>query len=128
MPSGPPSRTRRSRRSSSGWTAREGRTWPPTPSGAKSYGPGRRGNRAPGPRRSADLWTGTRDYDADQWKRVLGILDRIYEEFTEKAAKGRNLPLEKVREAARGRVWSGEAAKALGLVDELGGFPAASRG
>ncbi|MGZ8431602.1 MAG: signal peptide peptidase SppA [Candidatus Deferrimicrobiaceae bacterium] len=77
--------------------------------------------------RNADLWTGTRDYDADQWKRVQGILDRIYEEFTEKAAKGRNLPLEKVREAARGRVWTGEDAKALGLVDELGGFPAALR-
>ena len=80
-----------------------------------------------GPRRNADLGTGTRDYDAEQWKRVLGILDRIYEEFTEKAAKGRNLPLEKVREAARGRVWTGEDAKALGLVDELGGFPAALR-
>ena len=77
--------------------------------------------------RNADLWTGTRDYDADQWKRVQGILDRIYEEFTDKAAKGRNLPVEKVREAARGRVWTGEDAKALGLVDELGGFPAALR-
>jgi protease-4 len=30
--------------------------------------------------------------------------------------------LEKVREAARGRVWSGTDAKAKGLVDELGGF------
>ena len=76
---------------------------------------------------NADLWTWTQDYDANQWKRVQGILDRIYEEFTEKAATGRNLPVEKVREVARGRVWTGEDAKALGLVDELGGFPAALR-
>jgi protease-4 len=77
--------------------------------------------------RNADLWTWTRDYDADQWKKVQEILDRIYEEFTEKAATGRNLPVEKVREAAGGRIWTGEDAKALGLVDELGGFPAAFR-
>ena len=30
-------------------------------------------------------------------------------------------------EVAKGRVWTGEDAKALGLVDELGGFPAALR-
>jgi protease-4 len=32
-----------------------------------------------------------------------------------------------VLEAAKGRIWPGEDAKALGLVDELGGFPAALR-
>jgi len=76
---------------------------------------------------NADMWIWTRDYNERQWSRVQGVLDRIYEDFTEKAATGRRLPKEKLLEAAKGRVWTGEDAKALGLVDELGGFPAALR-
>jgi protease-4 len=52
-------------------------------------------------------------------------LDQIYEDFTAKVAAGRKLPLEKVREIAKGRVWSGADAKPRGLVDEFGGFRAA---
>jgi protease-4 len=37
-------------------------------------------------------------------------------------AEGRKIPLPKVRELAKGRVWSGADAKAHGLVDSLGGF------
>ena len=76
---------------------------------------------------NADLWSWTTDYNARQWGRVQGILDRIYGDFTEKAAAGRRIPVEKVLEAAKGRVWTGEDAKALGLVDELGGFSTALR-
>ncbi len=36
--------------------------------------------------------------------------------------QGRKLPLAKVRDEARGRVWSGADAKPRGLVDTLGGF------
>ncbi len=76
---------------------------------------------------NADMWSWTRDYNERQWERVQGVLDRIYGDFTEKAATGRRLPKEKLLEVAKGRVWTGEDAKALGLVDELGGFPAALR-
>jgi protease-4 len=76
---------------------------------------------------NADMWSWTTDYSARQWGRVQGILDRIYDDFTEKAAAGRRMPVEKVLKAAKGRTWTGEDAKALGLVDELGGFPAAIR-
>ncbi len=76
---------------------------------------------------NADMWIWTKDYNARQWSRVQGVLDRIYEDFTEKAAAGRKLQKEKLMEVAKGRVWTGEDAKALGLVDELGGFPAALR-
>jgi protease-4 len=76
---------------------------------------------------NADMWIWTRDYSERQWERVQGVLDRIYGEFTEKAATGRGMPKEKLLEVAKGRVWTGEDAKALGLVDELGGFPAALR-
>jgi len=76
---------------------------------------------------NATLWTGTQDYTPAQWAQFQGALDRIYDDFTSKAAQGRNLPKEKLLEVAKGRIWTGEDAKALGLVDELGGFPLAFR-
>lgn len=76
---------------------------------------------------NATLWTPTLDYTPAQWEKLQGILDRIYDDFTEKTARHRNLPREKVLEIAKGRIWTGEDAKELGLVDELGGFAAALR-
>lgn len=58
----------------------------------------------------------------EQWANLNHQADLIYDDFTAKVASGRKLPLEKVRDAARGRVWSGSDAKARGLVDTLGGF------
>jgi len=51
-----------------------------------------------------------------------GQLQDIYDDFTGRVAKGRNLPIERVKEIAKGRVWTGAQAKEIGLVDELGGF------
>jgi len=76
---------------------------------------------------NATVWSDTKDYTPEQWKRFEEWLDRVYKDFTQKVADGRKLPLEKVLEIAKGRIWSGEDAKALGLVDELGGFPTALR-
>jgi len=76
---------------------------------------------------NAMVFTGLQDYTPEQWTRFEGWLDRIYDDFTTKVAEGRKLPREKVLEIAKGRVWTGEDAKALGLVDELGGFPVALR-
>ena len=47
------------------------------------------------------------------------IID-IYDDFKSKVAKGRGLSAEDVEEVARGRVWTGEDALEIGLVDELG--------
>lgn len=52
-------------------------------------------------------------------------VDRIYNMFINKVAQGRKLPTQKVAEIAQGRVWSGMAAKQIGLVDEIGGLNAA---
>jgi protease-4 len=49
------------------------------------------------------------------------ILD-IQKQFVEAVARGRNLPIEKVRQIADGRILSGFQGKELGLVDELGNF------
>jgi protease-4 len=74
---------------------------------------------------NASFWTSTQDYTDAGWARLQAWLDAIYEDFTEKAARGRNLALAEVEKAAKGRAWTGSDAKALGLVDELGGFPVA---
>jgi protease-4 len=51
-----------------------------------------------------------------------GWMDKIYSGFVHRVAEGRKLPEERVREIAKGRVWTGVQAKDLGLVDQLGGF------
>ncbi|HUO98620.1 MAG TPA: signal peptide peptidase SppA [Rhizomicrobium sp.] len=61
-------------------------------------------------------------YTDEQWKAVNAQADAIYADFTKKVADGRKLPLAKVQDIARGRVWSGEDASKRGLVDKLGGF------
>lgn len=75
----------------------------------------------------ADMWSSLEPFDEGEWERFNGWLDRVYADFTGKVAAGRNLPIEQVREIAKGRVWSGVDAKRLGLVDELGGLPVALR-
>ena len=49
-------------------------------------------------------------------------VDRIYGDFTSKAAAGRKLPVDSLRAIAGGRVWTGTQGKAIGLVDQLGGL------
>ncbi|GAA4843074.1 signal peptide peptidase SppA [Algivirga pacifica] len=53
---------------------------------------------------------------------VQQFVDNFYETFTAKAAAGRNMDQEKLKEYAQGRVWTGKQAKEIGLVDELGGI------
>lgn len=67
----------------------------------------------------------TQSFTPEQWAAFNKGVDQIYNDFTAKVAAGRKLPIEKVREIAKGRVWTGADAKARGLVDEFGGFRAA---
>ena len=76
---------------------------------------------------NANMWNASRSFSPSEWARFNAWLDRIYDDFTTKVAEGRRLPKERVLEIAKGRVWTGEDAKALGLVDELGGYPTALR-
>ena len=49
-------------------------------------------------------------------------IERFYSTFVNHVAEGRNMTYEEVDEIAQGRVWSGEDALELGLVDEMGGL------
>ncbi len=66
--------------------------------------------------------SGIEPFSDAQWANLNHQADVIYDDFTSKVASGRKLPLDKVRDVARGRVWSGTDAKTRGLVDALGGF------
>ena len=61
-------------------------------------------------------------FTPEQWADLNRQADAIYADFTQKVATGRKIPLSKVQDIARGRVWSGADANTRGLVDKLGGF------
>ena len=71
------------------------------------------------------MFTGAQDYTPKEWNKFQQWLDRVYADFTSKVAEGRKLPPAKVSEIAKGRIWTGEDALRLGLVDALGGFDVA---
>lgn len=68
----------------------------------------------------ADIGTATRSMRADEEAIIQRMVNRIYEDFTNKVAEARNLPIDSVQNMAQGRVYTGAQAKTLGLVDELG--------
>jgi protease-4 len=72
--------------------------------------------------RNADFLSAMTPWDADGLAEVGAQADAIYTDFTRKVAEGRNMPLQRAQELARGRVWTGADARERGLVDELGGF------
>ena len=74
---------------------------------------------------NADVWSGNRDFSEAGWAYLQDSLDRTYADFTNKVADGRGLALERVREIAKGQVWTGRDAKERGLVDALGGYATA---
>ena len=57
--------------------------------------------------------------------RLAGVIDQVYRDFVTKVASGRHRSYEDVHKMARGHIWSGRQALALGLVDELGGVETA---
>jgi len=55
-------------------------------------------------------------------RKVAGMVDSNYRDFTSKVAASRKKPLATILELAQGRVWLGDQAKGNGLVDDLGGL------
>ncbi len=70
----------------------------------------------------SDIPTITRALSDYEKKIMQHSVDLIYADFTSKAALGRHMPVERLRRLASGRVWSGQEAKANGLVDVLGSY------
>ncbi|RTZ90852.1 MAG: signal peptide peptidase SppA, partial [Deltaproteobacteria bacterium] len=67
-----------------------------------------------------DIGYPTREMTPEDLKVLQSVVNSIYEQFVQAVAKGRHLPIEKVKALADGRVFSGVQAKKLGLVDKIG--------
>jgi protease-4 len=76
---------------------------------------------------NAGMFSAFQDFSPEARRRLDAFLDQTYRGFKEHVAAGRHLSADQVEAIAKGRVWSGEEAKAKGLVDELGGFGVALR-
>ena len=70
----------------------------------------------------AEIYSPDRRFTPDERKKIEESMQNVYDQFIERTAAARHMTPEKVDEVAQGRVWTGEQAKQLGLVDELGGL------
>ena len=69
-----------------------------------------------------DTGTPFRKMRDDERKYLQGIIDSIYEEFVNDVAEGRKMPIDKVKQLADGRIYTGLQAKETGLIDKIGTF------
>jgi protease-4 len=63
----------------------------------------------------------------DERAMLQKMADQVHTQFIDAVAQGRKLDPARVREIGNGRVYTGEEAQQIGLVDELGGIEAAVR-
>jgi protease IV len=64
----------------------------------------------------------THKLSAEEYAFMQTEVDAVYGQFIERVTAGRKLSKKAVQRVARGRVWTGSAAKQVGLVDVLGGL------
>ncbi len=74
---------------------------------------------------NATLYSDYGGFTPTERTRVEKMMKTIYQDFVSKAAAGRDKPFDEIDKIAQGRVWTGKQAKALGLVDVLGGLDTA---
>ena len=76
---------------------------------------------------NAAMFSAASDFSPAGQARLQAFLDATYRGFKDHVATGRHMSADAVEAVAQGRVWSGEEAKANGLVDALGGYEVALR-
>jgi protease IV len=69
-----------------------------------------------------DIGSPHRELTARDKELISALIADIQKQFVDAVASGRDLSIEKTREIADGRIFSGAQAKELGLVDVLGNF------
>jgi protease-4 len=77
--------------------------------------------------RHAEMLSPIRDFDAEEGAQFQSEIDSTYQLFLRRVSAGRSISLADADSLGRGRVWTGEAALANGLVDTLGGIRMAYR-
>lgn len=76
---------------------------------------------------TAAMFSGFTDFTEREWAALRWWMEEIYARFTGRVAAGRGKPVPEVEALARGRVYTGRQALALGLIDEVGDFESAVR-
>lgn len=71
---------------------------------------------------NAAIWSGVSTFSESERARFNTGVDFVYQDFTGKVANARGLTPAAMDAAARGRAWTGEDARRVGLVDEFGGL------
>jgi len=69
-----------------------------------------------------DMGSPVREMTGQEKKIIQDFVDKIHNQFIRDVAQGRKMDPKKIGELADGRIYTGEEAKALGLVDRLGNF------
>ncbi|MDR1054945.1 MAG: signal peptide peptidase SppA [Prevotellaceae bacterium] len=70
----------------------------------------------------ADMMTIYRPLEPVEKEHILRTIENIYDKFISKVSGFRGIPKDSVDNIGQGRVWSGDNASALGLVDRFGGL------
>lgn len=75
--------------------------------------------------RHAEIYSPDRPFTAEERGKMLESMQAFYDQFVEKVAQARQTTPEKIDQIAQGRVWTGQQARQVGLVDQLGGMQVA---
>lgn len=70
----------------------------------------------------SDLFSLTKDFTEEDEEKIYASSFKVYSEFLDIVAQGRELDRDYVHSIAQGKVWLGEEAKNLKLIDEIGGL------
>jgi len=72
--------------------------------------------------RFKDVGSPYREMTEEEKAYMGGLLDKVYEQFVRAVSESRGIPVERVRELAEGRLYTGEEAVENGLVDRIGTY------
>ena len=70
----------------------------------------------------SNFGTSSRPFTEEEMQYLTNMVDRGYKTFTKRVSDGRKIPVERVYEIAEGRVWLGQDALKIKLVDGIGGI------
>ncbi len=73
-----------------------------------------------------DIGNAFRQITPEEREIFQSLVDESYSEFVDVISSGRGIPEDRVREIADGRIYSGQEARDLGLVDSFGGLDEAA--
>ena len=72
--------------------------------------------------KNSQFGTTSRPFNEEEMQYLTNMVDRGYKTFTKRVSDGRKIPVERVYEIAEGRVWLGQDALKIKLVDAIGGI------